>query len=632
MGAIVFFAVCIAIIAIGWAICERIWIHSVGNDALQQTTPLERLTAAAVAGAMLWLGVNWLLALTHTLTRASLLIAAVACMIAALILIRRNFALPRAGVFALIVCLPIVLWIAYVLWRGFVLPPDNHDALAYHFPKAVFMAQTHGYGYLVTADPRVTVLPANYELLLTDILVLTGTDHITEWLGTVFYILFLIASAAAIERWFGRGLHVVASVIAIAATPVLLLHSGADKNDLMTCFFAIAALLWGARWYVHGGTMPWILTIVSLVLAGGTKPHAAAVLLGLAPFMITRAVRKHVRWREVAATIAFALIAFAIGGGAVYAVNFAHARDKATAIGSTPNFIGYGDFANLWRFPYLALAEPFSRNAAFVWVPWRHEYWFWPRYEIFFSGFGPLFTVLICLIPYALYRFRDRIEERFVFSVAALIAAFLIMPLQFRPVGFFGGLPRFIAFIIPAVMGYSVAPTVARARAMGARLMTVALSLYFCAMALQCAYYDRYSPFKYARLAATRHIRWTWTSRWRASNVLDQVAGPNDVVAIDSGFDTWVYPAMGEWHSRRVEFIEPGSANIPAEAQWVMVDRWWNTVWGNPAMTNLGRVRNPLPVLPNPDDTRVTRALLHDSRFVVVYYEPKFNQAVFRRR
>jgi len=170
VGAIGFFAVCIAIIAIGWAICERIWIHSDGNDALQQTTPLERLTAAAVAGAMLWLGVNWLLALTHTLTRASLLIAAVACMIAALILIRRNFALPRAGVFALIVCLPIVLWIAYVLWRGFVLPPDNHDALAYHFPKAVFMAETHGYGYFVTADPRVTVLPANYELLLTDIL------------------------------------------------------------------------------------------------------------------------------------------------------------------------------------------------------------------------------------------------------------------------------------------------------------------------------------------------------------------------------------------------------------------------------------------------------------------------------
>src|SRR5207248_4515629 len=130
--------------------------------------------------------------------------------------------------------------------------------------------------------------PANYELLLSDVLMLTGTDHITEWISTFFYIGFLLATGAAVQRWFGRGLHVVAAVMVTAATPVLLLHSGADKNDLMTCFFAIAALMWGARWCVHGGRMPWLLTIASLVLAGGTKPHAAAVLAGLAPFMIVR--------------------------------------------------------------------------------------------------------------------------------------------------------------------------------------------------------------------------------------------------------------------------------------------------------------------------------------------------------
>src|SRR5438128_3545234 len=129
-------------------------------------------------------------------------------------------------------------------------------------------------------------------------MILTGTDHITEWINTIFYVLFLIATGAAIERWFGPGLHVAASVIATAATPVLLLHSGADKNDLMTCFFAIAALLWGARWYVFGGTTPWLLTIISLVLGGGTKPHVAAVLLGLTPFIIARAVRQRSAWRE----------------------------------------------------------------------------------------------------------------------------------------------------------------------------------------------------------------------------------------------------------------------------------------------------------------------------------------------
>ena len=130
MGAIGFFAVCIAIIAIGWAICERVWIHFDGNDALQQTTPLERLTAAAVAGAMVWLGVNWLLALTHTLTRASLLIAAVACMIAALILIRRNVVRNRGWLYFIIVCICLAISASYELleWRVSVATGAKGDA------------------------------------------------------------------------------------------------------------------------------------------------------------------------------------------------------------------------------------------------------------------------------------------------------------------------------------------------------------------------------------------------------------------------------------------------------------------------------------------------------------------------
>ena len=618
MGAIGFCALSAAIIAAGVQARRRLWPG-------EEVTPLENLTAGATLGAAFWLALNWALALTHALTRATLFGAAAIIVIAAVALWWKSLAKPKIDAFALVVCLPIALWIVYVLWRGVVLPPDNHDALAYHFPKAVFIAQAHGYDYFAGCDPRVTVLPANYELLLSDVLILTGTDHITEWISTLFYGLFLFAGGAAIQRWFGAGRHVVASVIATAATPVLLLHSGADKNDLMTCFFAIGALMWGARWCVRGGAMAWLLTIVSLVLAGGTKPHAAAVLAGLAPFMIVRAVRHRPRARDVALSGVFAAVVFAIGGGAVYLFNYVYAPNAAEASGVTPNFIGYGDWANWWRYPYLVLAEPFSRNESFVWLPWNHEDWFWPRYELFFSGFGPLFTILVCAVPYCAYKFREKISERFVFSIAALIGAFLIMPLQFRPLGFFGGLPRFTAFIIPAVMAYSIAPIV---KAFPSRWIHVALSVYFVVMAIQCALYDRYSPLEYAQAAARSHTRWTWTSRWRASNVLDRVAGPNDTVAIDCGFDTWVYPAMGEQHSRRIEFIRNGQ--VPNDAQWVMVDRWWNTVWGS--MTDLGQIGRPIRIRAVPDDTKIIRALLHDPRFAVVYLQPRFNQAVFRRR
>jgi len=600
-----------------------------------EARPLERITAAAVGGFMLWIGFNWLLALTHALTRVTLSVALVAVAAPAVFALRR-VRIPKLDPFTLLLLVPIALWVVYVLWRGVILPPDNHDALAYHLPKAAFIAQTHGYDYFVTGDPRVTVLPANYELLLADVMILTGTDHITEWINTLFYVLFLIATGAAIERYFGPGPPVTATMIATAATPVLLLHSGADKNDLMTCFFAVAALLFGARWVVHGGRVPWLLTIISLVLGGGTKPHVAAVLVALAPFFVMRLVRqRRIVWRDVALTVVFAATAFALGGGAVYGYNFAHAHSADSVIGKTPNFVGYGDWANLWRFPYMALAEPFSREPLAVWVPWRREFWFWPRYELFFSGFGPLLTILVCAIPYCLYKFRVENRERSVFCTAALIAAFLIMPLQFRPIGFFGGLPRFIAFIIPAVMACSLAPIVAHLRSGAVRICLIALAAYFSYEAFQCGYRDRFSPWAYAKQAASEPgpTRWIWISRWRAGNYLERFAGPNDVVAIDCDFDTWIYPAMGERHSRRLEFIPHDTLEIPRDARWVMVDRTWNLIWRSPAMTDLSKAFEAMFAgYPTEEDTRVIRKLMRDPQWQLVYYRPRLNQAVFRRR
>src|SRR4029077_14270584 len=97
----------------------------VGVGAIE-TTPLERITAAAGVAAMAWLGVNWILALTHTLKRTTLLCAAAIFAVVAAILLWRHVRLPKPDSFSLIVCIPIALWIVYVLWRGVVLPPDNH--------------------------------------------------------------------------------------------------------------------------------------------------------------------------------------------------------------------------------------------------------------------------------------------------------------------------------------------------------------------------------------------------------------------------------------------------------------------------------------------------------------------------
>ena len=69
MGAIGFCALSAAIIAAGVQARRRLWPG-------EEVTPLENLTAGATLGAAFWLALNWALALTHALTRATLFGAA----------------------------------------------------------------------------------------------------------------------------------------------------------------------------------------------------------------------------------------------------------------------------------------------------------------------------------------------------------------------------------------------------------------------------------------------------------------------------------------------------------------------------------------------------------------------------
>src|SRR5207248_4740499 len=94
--------------------------------------------------------------------------------------ISRSFAALRMTGFLLPLRIPVVLWTLSALWKGFVLPPQTHDALAYHLPKAAMIAQAHGFEHFAAPDPRIASLPANYELLLADVLVMSGSDTCTE--------------------------------------------------------------------------------------------------------------------------------------------------------------------------------------------------------------------------------------------------------------------------------------------------------------------------------------------------------------------------------------------------------------------------------------------------------------------
>src|SRR5690349_6912582 len=144
---------------------------------------LERWNAAFTIGAASWIASVWLLALVHLLDRPTMLARTFAVLAAAVILFYRRTRgrienqqidedLLQRYVLPL---LPIGLWIIFILWRSTVVPPLSHDALAYHLPRAVLWIRQHAFFFIdLPVDARMRILPANYEMLLADTILLCG--------------------------------------------------------------------------------------------------------------------------------------------------------------------------------------------------------------------------------------------------------------------------------------------------------------------------------------------------------------------------------------------------------------------------------------------------------------------------
>ena len=661
-----FAAVVLAILCVGFAVLEL--LRKRFAAAFDDTEPLELFTAAALVGGSLWIAANWILALTGLFTRPALLgVTALFGAVALVMLFRlwprlRSYEIATPAAVQLALIAPLFVWIVFILWRGSVLPPLTHDVLGYHLPKAVMILRAHGFDYFVAPDTRISHLPANYELLLADVLALSGTDRLTEWIGTTTFILFLLATGAVAQRWWRRGLHVIPAIAAVATAPVLILHSGADKNDLLSGLLAVCALLWGARWAAKGGTLPMMLLVTALTTGAGTKPQQAAILVGLAPFLLRRV------WREVresrrallrlGAIAIAAVLWFGVTGGAAYVYNAVHESSPLEVqigggdSGNAPKGVfQWGDWSNLWQFPYLLLTVPFSGVPSAVWVPWKREFWFWPHYEIYFSHFGMLTSLLMVALPYCVYRFGrrgtgadDRGGERLVYSVAALLAFLLTLPVQFRPFGYFGSFPRYLLYVLPAIACWTVAPlfrftlegSAARRNAGSAILGGISAFLAFTACRM--GQRDQFAPWQFVRWAAANPgTRVVYFSPNRASEIVDRLAGPHDRIAVDGSFDTWTYPAYGAGLTRDLVYLPPSTPGqpvlIPDDARWVIVDRSWSSFWGHPLFTDMGKFwEYRSKGKPTAADLAIYHQLLTDPRFALVYRDDGINQAVFWRR
>lgn len=614
--------------------------------------PLERTAWAASIALVAWLGSLWILALSHILSPGALIGRTAVVAVVALVMWRRR---PsgrqqwRPGRAAVAACIVIGAWSAFMLWRGAIIPPLTHDALSYHLPKAVLFARAGGFETLEMFDPRVRDIPVNYEMLLAELVVLEGNDDLTEWLSVFFYLGFVVAAGALVERWWPeRARQAVAAVCVLAASvPVVLLHSGVHKNDVMTAFCVLAGFVTAGRWITTRERPALLLAIAMFALATGTKPHGAISALAIAPFLFWRWRDAPRRWRELGLYVGFAVLAFPLLGGVAYFPRSFRGAISTTAeqAVSAPSAAGtgmpvvYGDWSNLWQAPYVLLAAPFSPNDMSLRVPWAEDPWFWRRHDMYISHAGIPFVLCAIALPFVLVRRRrdpGPALERLAVTCACFVTFVVMLPVVFQPHGFYAiSLPRYLAFLYPVVFAWVVPSLMVAVSRRAAGLLLILAMLSFLHYTIDCVLHDDFVPIDYILFArehpGTRVIAFEAN---RAASVVDRAAGPREKVAVEAAYGTWIQPAFGADLQRPVVFMKPenGVTRIPDEADWVIVDRGYDAVWAHPEFKDLSQVRRYITRGQPPAETSLlVERLLRDRRFEAVFYNQGKSQAVFRR-
>ena len=611
----------------------------------------ERALFAFLSGVLLWLASDWLLALPHVLSRPFLIGRTLLFLIVALVLLARRApdlvgtlgssvsAERTATVVAAVPLLLLFVWIDYCLWRGAVAPPVSLDALSYHLPKAMFFVRAHGYDPLRAIRFVFTWRPSNYELLLADAIAGDHSDALTEWISTLFYGGFVLASTALARRWWGSSVRALAAVALISGSiPVVLLQAADYKNDVMAACFLIGGCVAMGRWMSERDAKALTLCVAAFCAAAGLKTHAA-VFASIAGLIIIATLWRSPR--RLAAIVFAAGVAFILLGGADYAAHALERLGRAQVEAGPPTNadVSYGDWANLWKGPYLLLTESFSTNPNALHMPWSSVPWPWRRYELYYSELGVAFSIAAMALLIFLRPAKSR--EAAAMTAIAFVSAAIILPVHYTPSGLFLlGLPRFLLFLAPIVFAWTVPPLVQfleRKAIVVANAAVLAAAILFVVYAVQNAMRDVFVPFDYV----------VWTSDHRgsrippharlraATTVLDLAAGPQDSVAMDAGPTSLIYLLFGRSLQRPVAFIPPGSGPpaIPPQAKWVVIDRAGNLIWGARNFNDLSEATRYLRRGgPSDDDLRVLRFMLRDPRFERVYFEPSALQAVFRRK
>lgn len=228
--------------------------------------------------------------------------------------------LPRDWVLTLI-CAAVALILGTTFVVAVATPPNNADSLIYHLPRQVYWMLQRHVGFYPAADVRQLVMPPFAEYLGVQLMILSGGDR---WLNLIQWLALglsaLTASAIARELGCNARLQALAGLF-VVTIPVAALQAVNTKNDVVSGFFALAAVFFALKQYRRIRPAPgiagpsWNLALLigaSLGLLVFTKSSGALLALPIAAWVGILLLR-FCRWpRALACGLVVATAALAI--------------------------------------------------------------------------------------------------------------------------------------------------------------------------------------------------------------------------------------------------------------------------------------------------------------------------------
>lgn len=549
------------------------------------------------------------------------------------------------------------LLVAFALWRGWLLPTLNTDALYLSLPKADQYVVDRGMNLFLPptqAWMSHAAEPSTYEMLLASVMALTGNNHLTEWVATSSGALYAAMCFVLFRQWFKARISAYVGWVLLLSVTVFLLHLSSDKADLTTNLACLMLITWTARSLDRPTTWNLGVALLSGFLLLGLKKSGWLVFPVFMLILLVRMIRRPATGLPRPRYGRLFLLALGglllLGGlnhlylwaqtGNPFGVYLAGDQLRTSAI----------TLSDPLRFlAIVALAPYIVSSPRTLHLPWNGQDWYWPPYNLFFSHFGYAFILILAFSVWAGLRSLRRGSDPRVPPAAkpwiwlALLATAIIASHRRSYDGEFATTARFVLFLVPALLAGGLLPwldrwsttlsrPVLRRTLLGSALALAAFS------ALQAYRLDAHAPWPYvAELWSHPEARrMIFINPNRVTSMVDRMAGPGDVIASDLTYQSWLHPLWGEELTRRVQLIswEGDRARIPADAQWAVADNLWNQVRGNGQQrirtaADLARVQGW--GLPTPRDTALYRQLRQDPHWRLILSNEFGNQCAFQR-